>query len=70
VVTVVDPDAEIKKKLIERAYHIAEMLGLALWCEDEAGPYQTIPYRSLDSKWTKRHVKQDLNAKIYFKALE
>jgi len=33
-----------QKKLIERAYTTAEKLGIALWCEDEAGPYQTIPY--------------------------
>lgn len=30
--------------MIERAYLLAERLGLALWCEDEAGPYQTIPH--------------------------
>jgi hypothetical protein len=29
--------------VIERAYVLAERLGLPLWCEDEAGPYQTIP---------------------------
>lgn len=23
---------------------MAEILGLAVWCEDEAGPYQTVPY--------------------------
>ena len=30
--------------MIEQAYTLAHTLGLALWCEDEAGPYQTIPY--------------------------
>ena len=25
---------------------------------------------SMDSKWTKKHVKQDLNVEIYFKAVE
>ena len=30
--------------MIERAYTLAEDLGIALWCEDEAGPYGTIPY--------------------------
>ena len=30
--------------MIERAYVLAERLGLPLWCEDEAGPYQTIPH--------------------------
>src|ERR1700726_2324027 len=33
-----------KKTVIERAYVLAERLGLPLWCEDEAGPYQTIPH--------------------------
>jgi hypothetical protein len=30
--------------LIEQAYRGAEAAGLALWCQDEAGPYQTVPY--------------------------
>jgi hypothetical protein len=30
--------------LIEQAHKIAEKLGLAVWNEDEAGPYQTKPY--------------------------
>ena len=30
--------------MIERAYQIGEKLGLAVWSEDEAGPFQTIPY--------------------------
>jgi len=30
--------------VIERAYVLAERLGLPLWCEDEAGPYQTIQH--------------------------
>jgi hypothetical protein len=29
--------------LIESAYQVSERLGLALWTEDEAGPFQTIP---------------------------
>jgi hypothetical protein len=29
--------------VIERAYTVGEQLGLQVWCEDEAGPYQTIP---------------------------
>jgi DDE superfamily endonuclease len=29
--------------VIERAYRTAEALGLQLWCQDEAGPYQAIP---------------------------
>ena len=30
--------------MIERAYTLAEALGIAVWCEDEAGPYGTVPY--------------------------
>lgn len=30
--------------MIERAYHEGEAGGLAVWTEDEAGPFQTIPY--------------------------
>jgi len=30
--------------LIEQAYTLGESLGIAVWCEDEAGPYQTVPY--------------------------
>ena len=30
--------------MIERAYRLGEQLGLAVWCEDEAGPYRTLPY--------------------------
>jgi hypothetical protein len=41
-VTVIDPDAAAKK-LIEQAYQEGERLGLAVWNQDEAGPYQTIP---------------------------
>ena len=37
------PTGDPQKELIERAYHTAEALGLQVWCEDEAGPYQAIP---------------------------
>jgi hypothetical protein len=30
--------------LIEAAYTVGERLGLAVWGEDEAGPFQTVPY--------------------------
>jgi hypothetical protein len=30
--------------LIEDAYLTGEAMGLAVWCTDQAGPYQTIPY--------------------------
>jgi hypothetical protein len=43
VVTVVDPKTEEKRGLIDLAYRIAEALGIPLWCQDEAGPYQAIP---------------------------
>ena len=33
-----------KKGLIEQAYRLAEAAGIPLWCQDEAGPYQTKPY--------------------------
>ena len=29
--------------MIERAYLTAEALGVPLWCQDEAGPYQAVP---------------------------
>jgi hypothetical protein len=32
-----------QKAVIERAYRTAEALGLQVWCQDEAGPYQAIP---------------------------
>ena len=30
--------------MIERAYTLGEALGISVWCEDEAGPYGTVPY--------------------------
>jgi hypothetical protein len=30
--------------LIQRAYKVGESLGLSVWTEDEAGPFQTSPY--------------------------
>jgi hypothetical protein len=30
--------------MIERAYTLAESMDIAVWCEDEAGPYGTVPY--------------------------
>jgi transposase len=43
VVQVADPDTA-KKELIEQAYNQGENMGLAVWVEDEAWPYQTMPY--------------------------
>src|SRR5437016_1078959 len=33
-----------EKNLIGQAYTLAEQEGLPIWAQDEAGPYQTIPY--------------------------
>ena len=30
--------------MIDLAYRTAEAAGIAVWCQDEAGPYQTKPY--------------------------
>ena len=30
--------------MIEAAYRVGEATGLPVWCTDQAGPYQTIPY--------------------------
>lgn len=38
------PPRHPQKKIIEWAYRVAEALGLQLWCQDEAGPYQAIPH--------------------------
>src|SRR4051812_15850095 len=32
------------KKLIEQAYTLGAQLGLSVWCEDEAGPFQAVPH--------------------------
>jgi hypothetical protein len=37
------PRRHPQKELIERAYRLGEALGLLVWCQDEAGPYQAIP---------------------------
>src|SRR5262249_23300490 len=42
-VTVPDPQGQGKKWLIAVAYTEAEAGGVAVWCQDEAGPYQAIP---------------------------
>ena len=38
------PGRRREKKLIEDAYRTGEAMGLTVWCTDQAGPYQTIPY--------------------------
>jgi len=37
------PADRSKKGLIELAYRVAEAVGIPVWCQDEAGPYQAIP---------------------------
>jgi len=37
------PGRHPQKALIDRADRLGEALGLQVWCEDEAGPYQAIP---------------------------
>ena len=38
------PTHRTQKKLIEQAYQVGEELGISVWTEDEAGPFQTMPY--------------------------
>ena len=38
------PRRRVEKKWIETAYRVGEATGLPVWCTDQAGPYQTIPY--------------------------
>ena len=42
-ITVCDPDAEAKKKLIEEAYTLGEKQSLVVWAQDEAGPTRPSP---------------------------
>jgi hypothetical protein len=49
-----------EKKLIERAYTLGAQVGLAVWCEDEAGPFQAIPqpghsWRPIEQPATQPH---------------
>ncbi len=45
--------------MIERAYVLAERVGLPLWCEDEAGPYQTIPHPGFSFQLEGKPATQD-----------
>ena len=38
------PGRRAEKKLIEGAYRLGKSLGLAVWCCDQAGPFQTVPH--------------------------
>jgi transposase len=51
-VTVVDPETEHKRRRIELAYRLAEAAGIPVWCQDEAGPYGTVPYPG--ASWEKQ----------------
>src|SRR3954463_10196827 len=41
-----------QKKLIEQAYTLGGQLGLSVWCEDEAGPFQAVPHPGVS--WQRR----------------
>ena len=46
-----------RKKLIEQAYTLGAQLGLSVWCEDEAGPFQAVPH--VGASWQPReHTAQ------------
>jgi transposase len=44
VVQVVDPQTEEKTRLIDLAYRVGEEVGVPVWTQDEAGPYQAVPH--------------------------
>jgi transposase len=44
VVRVVDPQTEEKTSLIDLAYRVGEEVGVPVWTQDEAGPYQALPH--------------------------
>jgi hypothetical protein len=44
--------------LIEDAYTLGEQLGLAVWTQDEAGPYQTKPYAGANWQPTGQPMRQ------------
>jgi transposase len=54
-----DPYTPQKTAVIERAYLTGERLGLQVWCEDEAGPYQTIPQPGRSFQLEGQPVRQD-----------
>jgi DDE superfamily endonuclease/Homeodomain-like domain len=53
-----DPHTGPKQEGIERAYRVGETLGLPVWCEDEAGPYQAIPHAGASWQPTGHPVRQ------------
>src|SRR4051812_17993292 len=46
------------KKLIEQAYTLGAQLGLSVWCEDEAGPFQALPQAGVSWQPRGRPAKQ------------
>ncbi len=53
-----DEYTQEKTQMIERAYVRGERLGLQVWCEDEAGPYQTIPQPGESWQWENQPARQ------------
>ena len=47
-----------QKKLIEQAYTSGAQLGLSVWCEDEAGPFQAVPHSGLSWQPQGRPTRQ------------
>src|SRR5215210_7122466 len=47
-----------EKKLIEQAYTLGAQLGLSVWCEDEAGPFQAVPQAGVSWQPRGRPAKQ------------
>jgi hypothetical protein len=45
--------------LIEQAYRVAEGMGIAVWCQDEAGPFQTLPYQAASWQPQEHPQRQD-----------
>src|SRR5215210_4955223 len=47
-----------RKKLIEQAYTLGAQLGLSVWCEDEAGPFQAVPQAGVSWQPREHPAKQ------------
>src|SRR5215203_3597512 len=47
-----------EKKLIEQAYTLGAQLGLSVWCEDEAGPFQAVPHPGMSWQPRDRPARQ------------
>ena len=51
------------KKLIEQAYTLGAQLGLSVWCEDEAGPFQAVPHPGVS--WQPRGQPAHAAARVH-----